>query len=589
MSDKVAVVIIDPTTGLPYTAVPVNIGSTVNRTASGNITSTQSVALSTAACGSAAFQVAGTWTGTLDFEYTIDDTTWNALSVTPDSGGPAVSSTTANGNWTVQVESYSQVRIVGNTVGSGTAAVFLSASTATSVVTVAGPLPIGDNTIGRVKVTDGANVAAVSAGGALSVEASALPLPAGAATAAKQDTGNASLSSIDGKTPALGQTLSAASLPVVIASDQVVPVSGSVQPNNAVDATNSSTTPLGGGATFTGTSRDVLQYAAVEVFAYSDVAGTLYLDFSTNGTNWDLSIPYALTAGSTLDVPSGPHTRYFRVRYVNGGGAQATFRLQTLLLATIPAPHAIPLGSIPTAGDDAVLTQSEIIGLSSGGGGTYVPVKVSPSGAVQVGGTVDIGQTNAASVLNTAPTTQYGLVVRQVPAAATAPSGVELSDGSAFYVAAKTGQLPAALGQASLANSLSVGVNSNQVGTAGAGSATVFTVQGNAGGTPLPVSGTLTVERATAGAPVGVTVSNSAVQVLASNSAAKSRIITNNGSSNVYLGKDNTVTTSGATMGILVRPGGSYSDSGTDMYNGAIYGIGDAVSASQNVSAWERT
>ena len=52
MADRFAAVLIDPATGAPYTAIPVNIGSTVNRTASGNITSTQSVALSTAACGS---------------------------------------------------------------------------------------------------------------------------------------------------------------------------------------------------------------------------------------------------------------------------------------------------------------------------------------------------------------------------------------------------------------------------------------------------------------------------------------------------------------------------------------------------------
>lgn len=40
------------------------------------------------------------------------------------------------------------------------------------------------------------------------------------ATEAKQDTGNASLSSIDGKTPSLGQAAMAASVPVVIASNQ---------------------------------------------------------------------------------------------------------------------------------------------------------------------------------------------------------------------------------------------------------------------------------------------------------------------------------------------------------------------------------
>ena len=52
------------------------------------------------------------------------------------------------------------------------------------------------------------------------VSAAALPLPTGAATEAKQTTGNTSLASIDGKIPALGQAAMAASAPVVIASNQ---------------------------------------------------------------------------------------------------------------------------------------------------------------------------------------------------------------------------------------------------------------------------------------------------------------------------------------------------------------------------------
>lgn len=60
-----------------------------------------------------------------------------------------------------------------------------------------------------IKIGDGAgNYASVSAGGAIKVDASAttqpvsaasLPLPSGAATGAKQDTGNTSLASIDAK------------------------------------------------------------------------------------------------------------------------------------------------------------------------------------------------------------------------------------------------------------------------------------------------------------------------------------------------------------------------------------------------------
>lgn len=114
-------------------------------------------------------------------------------------------------------------------------------------------------------------------------------------------------------------------------------------------------------------------------------------------------------------------------------------------------------------------------------------VIASNQSAVPVSGAVDIGQANAASVLNAAPTTQYGLVVRPVPAAATAPSGVELSDGSASYVAAKTGQLPTALGQAAKANSLSVALPTDQVGTPGSPSFAVLTVQGTSSMVPLQV------------------------------------------------------------------------------------------------------
>lgn len=70
--------------------------------------------------------------------------------------------------------------------------------------------------------------AAVSAAGAVKVDNSGVTQPVsgtvtsnlgtlnGAATAAAQTTGNASLSSIDGKTPALGQALAAGSVPVIL-------------------------------------------------------------------------------------------------------------------------------------------------------------------------------------------------------------------------------------------------------------------------------------------------------------------------------------------------------------------------------------
>lgn len=67
-----------------------------------------------------------------------------------------------------------------------------------------------------VNVTAGTKIAAPSAS-AITPQS---PLADGASTAAKQDTGNASLASVDAKLPTLGRKPMAASVPVVVASDQ---------------------------------------------------------------------------------------------------------------------------------------------------------------------------------------------------------------------------------------------------------------------------------------------------------------------------------------------------------------------------------
>lgn len=53
------------------------------------------------------------------------------------------------------------------------------------------------------------------------ISAVALPLPSGASTSANQTTTNASIASVDTKTPALGQALAAASTPVVLTAAQI--------------------------------------------------------------------------------------------------------------------------------------------------------------------------------------------------------------------------------------------------------------------------------------------------------------------------------------------------------------------------------
>jgi hypothetical protein len=99
-----------------------------------------------------------------------------------------------------------------------------------------------------------------------------------------------------------------------------------------VDSGNSSTATLNAAATFTGTGKDVSQFPAVTVAVKTDYAGTLYIEFSPDNTNWDSSLSY-LVAADTNEVHRVTVTRkYMRVRFTNTSASNQTyFRLQTTL------------------------------------------------------------------------------------------------------------------------------------------------------------------------------------------------------------------------------------------------------------------
>lgn len=135
--------------------------------------------------GSFGLQASGTWVGTLSFEASIDGLTFSALSAVPTNSTTSVTSTTGNGLWLASAAGLRLIRVRVSAYTSGTAMVELQAADGTVVITAAGGGGGGD------------------------------------ATAANQLLGNASLSSIDGKTPALGQALAAASVPIVLTAAQI--------------------------------------------------------------------------------------------------------------------------------------------------------------------------------------------------------------------------------------------------------------------------------------------------------------------------------------------------------------------------------
>ncbi len=111
--------------------------------------------------------------------------------------------------------------------------------------------------------------------------------------------------------------------------------SGNVQVALAgqLSSNNSTSTPLGSNATFTGTADDVSDFGAIVVNVYTDVASAtngLSLEWSSNGTNWDHTQTYTVAAATATVYNLAIRARYFRIRYTNGAGAQTTLRLQAI-------------------------------------------------------------------------------------------------------------------------------------------------------------------------------------------------------------------------------------------------------------------
>ena len=189
----------------------------------------------------------------------------------------------------------------------------------------------------------------------------------------------------------LGQKTKTNSFPVVVASDQDAIAVNSV---SVVDSGNSTTATLGGGATFTGTGVDILAYRGINVAvkaSHASATDGLSVQWSTDNANWDHTETYDIAANVARAFQLAPRAQYFRVVYTNGGTGQSYFRLQTVLQPFLPTPRKEPLDNQVDNDEAAIFTRSAIVGKTTAGGGAFVDVKVAPSGAVQVGGTVDVG------------------------------------------------------------------------------------------------------------------------------------------------------------------------------------------------------
>ncbi|QII11243.1 hypothetical protein KsCSTR_18640 [Candidatus Kuenenia stuttgartiensis] len=89
---------------------------------------------------------------------------------------------------------------------------------------------------------------------------------------------------------------------------------------------DSTTMPLGAGATYIGVAKDALPFRNISGTLYSDQNCTLYIEQSQDGENWDYSSSFAVTGGTGTGFVVDVLATFARMRIVNGATPQTTLR-----------------------------------------------------------------------------------------------------------------------------------------------------------------------------------------------------------------------------------------------------------------------
>ena len=176
---------------------------------------------------------------------------------------------------------------------------------------------------------------------------------------------------------------------VTIANDGDNPIPVTSGNIGQVNSGNSSSTPLGAGGVFTGSSVDILNYSIVAISVFSDqesAADGLSIQQSSDGTNWRFTDEYTIPANTGKVYSVQTSSRYFRIVYTNGATPQTVFDLSVILkeMNTKPSSHRIK--DTIVGNDDAELVKAALTGVN--GDGTWYNVKTTTDGNLA---TVDRG------------------------------------------------------------------------------------------------------------------------------------------------------------------------------------------------------
>jgi len=174
---------------------------------------------------------------------------------------------------------------------------------------------------------------------------------------------------------------------------------------------------LANGATWTGEWENVTNFAEVTILVYSDQQITLTSQFTLDqGVS---PVPYS--DETLIQASTGtPHKlavkgQWFRTKLTNNSGSGATVQLEVKYSSETKSELTKPLSSQVVETDEGLVVHSVIHGKTTAGGGSFVDVKVTPSGALTNDATISdisaiVGQdTKANSLPVTLPSDRHSV------------------------------------------------------------------------------------------------------------------------------------------------------------------------------------
>lgn len=139
---------------------------------------------------------------------------------------------------------------------------------------------------------------------------------------------------------------------------------------NVVSDDNSTTANLTAGSTFTGTWEECLGFGTITVMvnaSHASATDGLKIEWSGDGSTVHADDLFSHVGGSGEVWSFGVISKYFRVRYTNGGTNQTSFIIQTILHKDVFKNSSHRISDEIDEDDDADLVKSVITGKDSAG------------------------------------------------------------------------------------------------------------------------------------------------------------------------------------------------------------------------------